>query len=62
MGVARIFFRGGGTLFQKIVQKIFKKIKKNFKNIQKISTNIQKNFKKFQKISFRKLLKMHFLA
>ena len=38
MGVARIFFRGGGTLsknFQKIFKKFLTNLQKNFKNIQK---------------------------
>ena len=43
MGVARIFFGGGGTLFQKNLQKIFKK----FKKIQKIFKKISKIFNKF---------------
>ena len=48
MGVARIFFRGGETLFQKIFQKILKKYSKNIlKNFKKYSKIFKKNFKKF---------------
>ena len=58
MGVARIFFEGGGTLFKKIfkkfsknIQKILKKIFKKFcKNLQKISQKIIKNIQKIQTI------------
>ena len=46
MGVARIFFRGGETLFQKIFKK-FSKIMQNF-------------FENLVKILLRKLLKMDF--
>ena len=53
-GSSYIFF-GGGTLFQKNFQQIFKKNSKNFqkysKNFQKILTNIQKKYSKiFKKI------------
>ena len=55
MGVARIFFRGGGNTFSKIFsknsQKIFKKLTKNIQNYSKkiflISKKFQKNFGKF---------------
>ena len=46
MGVARIFFRGGGTLFPKIFQKILKKYSNNF---QKKFKKNSKNFKKYSK-------------
>ena len=51
MGVARIFFGGGGKLFQKIFKKICKKFLKNF---QKYSKKIQKFLKKISKI-FKKI-------
>ena len=61
MGVARIFFRGGGEhLFQKNFQKIFKKFCKNFQKIPKKSSKTIKKFhiilKKNSKI-FKKILK-----
>ena len=63
MGVAGIFFSGGGgTLFQKIFEKYSKhiqKIQKILKNFQKMFKNFQKNFQKifgkFLKIFLRKL-------
>ena len=55
MGVARIFFRGGETLFQKNFQKILKKYAKNFQKIfQKNSKKIPKNFKKYSKLFKKK--------
>ena len=53
MGVARFFSWGGETLFQKMFQKILKKIqkifKKNSKNFQKIFKKIKKNLENFEK-------------
>ena len=65
-------FFSGGTLFQKIFEKIFKRFSKNCKKFKqfskifkKISKNIQKFFKKirkFSKIFLRKLIKCIILA
>ena len=52
MGVARIFFFGGGgeTFFQKFLKKFLKKYAKNFlKNLVKIFKKFQKNFPKLSK-------------
>ena len=71
MGVARIFFSGGGNTFSKKIsknsQKIFKKISKNCskkfkkysKNFKKFSKKFKKFSKKFQKLSkkFQKIIK-----
>ena len=46
MGVARIFFRGGETLFQKNFVKIFKKFAKNFQKYSKIFLKISKKISK----------------
>ena len=56
MGVARIIFRGGGTLFQKKFQKILKNIQKIFKKL-KIFQKYSKNFKKFSKNFLKKFAK-----
>ena len=51
-GRSQEFFSGGGTLFQKNIQKIFKKFLKNF---LKFSKKLQKNL-------LRKLLKMPYFS
>ena len=70
MGVARIFFGGGGgTRFQKNFQKIFKKIQNIFKKSKNIFNKFLKNFqKKFQKVAkvfknfLKKIVKMHYFS
>ena len=69
MGVARIFFRGGGTISKKFSKnvvknfvKILKKFAKIFKKIQKFFKKISKIFKNFQKYFFIKMLKIDFLS
>ena len=53
MGVARIFFRGGGNTFKKNMQKIFKKFSEICKKIFKIFLKIFKKFvKKIAKNGF----------
>ena len=56
-GRSQDFFRGGGTLFQKIFQKILKEFSKNVQIIfQKIFKKISKTFKNF----LMKIAKMHY--
>ena len=58
MDVARIFFSGGGTLMQKIVENFFKNYQKIPKNFQKYSKKFQKHYTSFVK----KIAKTGFLS